>query len=133
MKLSQKIKHFRRHRRNRNIYNSAEVVYITALRTELPESWENRMMFYVNLLLYEIMRAHHVSIPNNIVGSKFVSEKDEFIVSEGHWNIVDTTLDCPNGMPYVYTPIEPVYLGVDLGLGLSVSAPVPDSITVKEV
>lgn len=138
MKLSQKIKHFRRHRRNRNINNSAEVVYITALRTELPESWENRMMFYVNPLLYEIMRAHHVSIPNNIVSSEFVSEKDEFIVSERHWNTVDTILNCPNGMPYTYTDYKltdskPQYVGVDIGLRPSVSAPVPNSVTVKEI
>ena len=124
MKLSQKIKHYKRHRQNKKLYDSAEVIYMIALRMELPE---DMVSIYVSPIIYEIMRTYHNHIPSIVVHNSLLN-KDRFFVSRREYH------DMPNvDIPIFNTDIKPVYLGVDIGLRPSVSAPVPNSVTVKEV
>ena len=128
MKLSQKFKHYKRHRQNKKLYDSVEVVYHLGIRMEMPESYQNMFTMYVSPLMYEVMRVNHGHIPTNITCSSIIKEKDRFITTTRGW------IDMPNvDLPLLNTDIKPVYLGVDIGLRPSVSAPVPNSITVKEV
>lgn len=142
MKLSQKIKHIKRHRANKRFAKFADSFHYAAAECFLDG---NENVFIVSSRLYNVMNRRKGCVPKNIKSSSLNCDSEIITVPRDiiefyndnkldyikEW--VDTTLNCPNGMPYIYTDIKPVYLGVDIGLRPSVSAPVPNSVTVKEI
>jgi hypothetical protein len=141
MKLSQKIKHIKRHRKNKRFAKLADDVHFAASDSILNGNGD---MFIISPRLYHVINVRKGHVPKNIKNTNFVSDTciitvptdiiefyndNKFDYIKG-W--VDTTLNCPNGMPYTYTDIKPDYLN-EIGLRPSVLAAVPNSVTVKEV
>ena len=141
MKLSQKIKHIKRHRKNKRFAKFADSFHFAAAECFLDG---NENVFIVSSRLYNVMNRRKGCVPKNIKNTNLVSDTCIITVPRDiteFWNRneldyikgwVDTTLNCPNGMPYIYTDIKPDYLN-EIGLRPSVSAPVPNSVTVKEI
>lgn len=129
MKLSQKIKHIKRHRANKRFAKLADNVHFAAAECFLNG---NTMKFIISSRLYHVMNVRKGCVPKNIKNTNLVSDTciitvpTEIIDTNDRLDYikgwVDTTLNCPNGMPYIYTDIKP-----------SVSVPVPNSVTVKEI
>lgn len=131
MKLSQKIKHIKRHRKNKRFAKFADGFHYAAAECFLDG---NENVFIVSSRLYNVMNRRKGCVPKNIKSSSLNCDSEIITVPRDitefyndnqldyikEW--VDTTLNCPNGMPYIYTDIKP-----------SVSAPVPNSVTVKEI
>lgn len=131
MKLSQKIKHIKRHRANKRFAKFADNVHFAAAECFLDGNDE---VFIVSSRLYNVMNRRKGCVPKNIKQSPLSCDRQIITVPRDITEFcndnkldyikgwVDTTLNCPNGMPYIYTDIKP-----------SVSAPVPSSVAVKEI
>ena len=131
MKLSQKIKHIKRHRKNKRFAKFADDFHYAAAECFLDG---NENVFIVSPRLYNVMNRRKGCVPKNIKQSPVNCDRQIIAVPRDiiefyndnkldyikGW--VDTTLNCPNGMPYVYTDIKP-----------GVLAAVPNSVTVKEI
>lgn len=139
MKLSQKIKHIKRHRQNKKLYDSVEVIYHLGVKMEMPLSWQNMLTMYVSPLMYEVMKVNHGHIPTNITCSPIIKEKDRVITSTREWYDIfhkepdEKTKEELSSLPFSQFTNPELYMGADLGLRASVSAPVLDSVIVKEV
>ena len=131
MKLSQKIKHIKRHRKNKRFAKFADDIHFAAADSILNGDGD---IFIVSPRLYNVMNRRKGCVPKNIKQSPLSCDRQIITIprditefyNDNELNYlkdwVDTTLNCPNGMPYIYTDIKP-----------SVSAPVPNSVTVKEI
>ena len=129
MKLSQKIKHIKRHRKNKKLYNSAEIIYMIALRTELPEAWQNMLSFCVSPLMYEIMRVNHTHVPGNITHSSLM-KKDVFLTTEREkCDMLNVEYPSLRGCDIPLFNTQTMYMA----LRPSVSAPAPDVCTLNGV
>lgn len=80
MKLSQKIKHIKRHRKNKHLKDRAEYIYWLVLENSSAgnETTYDGKVYVVSTLLYEIMRMSYGYVPDCIKCSGLV--EDNFLV-----------------------------------------------------
>ena len=78
MKLSQKIKHIKRHRKNKHLKDKAETILWLAI-TDIKRHNSDRF-FIVSPLMYEIIRYYHL-VPDNLKCSDFVKEATGFMMT----------------------------------------------------
>lgn len=115
MRLFQKIKHIKRHKKNRKLKERAEYIFWLVLENSnsCDETTYDGKVCVVSILLYEIMRVNHIAIPNCIKCSNLV--EDNFLVVpreiiEFYDNPLDYLKDwC--GIPT--TSSEPLYCHID--------------------
>ena len=80
MRLSQKIKHIKRHRKNKKLKDIANTIVWTVI-TDI-KCRDSARFFIVSPLMYEIIRCYHV-VPNNLKCSGLIDDVTEFMtVSE---------------------------------------------------
>ena len=78
MKLSQKIKHIKRHRKNKHLKDRCETILWLAIMN--VERHNSDRFFIVSPLTYEIIRYYHC-VPDNIKYSGFVKNATEFMMT----------------------------------------------------
>ena len=80
MKLSQKIKHIKRHRKNKKLKDRAEYIFWLVLENSSTgdKTTYDGQVYIVSALLYEIMRVNYTTVPDCIKGSSLV--EDNFII-----------------------------------------------------
>lgn len=94
MKLSQKIKHIKRHRKNKKIKDRAEYIFWLVLENSSTgdKTTYDGQVYIVSALLYEIMRMNYNYVPDCIKGSSLV--EDDFVIVPREvaefWNKTET-------------------------------------------
>ena len=78
MKLSQQIKHIKRHRKNKHLKDKAETILWFAI-TNIKRH-NSDMFFIVSPLMYEIIRYYH-TVPNNLKCSGSINDTTEFMMT----------------------------------------------------
>ncbi len=80
MKLSQKIKHIKRHKKNKKLKERAEYIFWLVLENSntCDETTYDGKVYVVSTLLYEVMRVNHIAVPNCIKCSGLV--EDNFLI-----------------------------------------------------
>lgn len=80
MKLSQKIKHIKRHRKNKKLKDRAEYIFWLVIENSSTgnETTYDGKVYVVSTLLYEIMRMSYSYVPDCIKRSNLV--EDNFLV-----------------------------------------------------
>lgn len=94
MKLSQKIKHIKRHRKNKKLKDRAEYIFWSVLENSnaCDKTTYDGKVYVVSALLYEIMRMNYNYVPDCIKGSSLV--EDNFVIVPREvaefWNKTET-------------------------------------------
>ena len=76
MKLSQKINHIKRHRKNKKLKDIANTI-VWLIITDIKRH-DSARFFIVSPLMYEIIRCYHI-VPNNLKCSGLIDDVTEFI------------------------------------------------------
>jgi hypothetical protein len=115
MKLSQKIKHIKRHKKNKKLKDRAEYIYWLVLENSnsCDETTYDGKVYVVSTLLYEVMRVNHIAIPDCIKCSGLA--EDNFLIVPGEIiEFFDNPLDYLRdwcGIPRISS--EPLYCHID--------------------
>lgn len=126
MKLSQKIKHIKRHRANKRFAKFADNFHFAAAECFLTG---NKDMFIVSPRLYHVINCRKGYVPKNIKCSPLNCDRQIIAVPGDITEFYnDNTLNHLKDWCGI-----PMYLGVDMGLRPSVSAPVPSSVVTREI
>ena len=126
MKLSQKIKHIKRHRKNKRFAKFADSFHFAAVECFLDG---NEDVFIVSPRLYNVMNRRKGCVPKNIKQSPLNCDRQIIAVPR---DIIEFYNDNSLNHLKEWCGI-PMYLGADRGLRPSVSAPVPSSVVTREI
>lgn len=118
MKLSQKIKHIKRHKQNKRFAKMADNVHFAAANSILNG---NGNVFIVSPRLYNVMNVRRGCVPKNIKNTRLVSDTciitvpTEVINTHDKLDYVKEWCDIPKGVDIPFTPGSEriVYLHVD--------------------